>query len=73
MTPPPENNDQVRRKAGLGQVAATMFWGLLMVGRKGTWERDGISPTPLQLLAGAIITTLLVILLLVSLARLAVS
>lgn len=61
------------RKAGLGQVAATMFWGLLMVGRKGTWERDGISPTPLQLLAGAIITTLLVILLLVSLARLAVS
>jgi len=73
VTPPPENNDQVRRKAGLGQVAATMFWGLLMVGRKGTWERDGISPTPLQLLAGAIITTLLVILLLVSLARLAVS
>ena len=29
------------KKAGWRQVMATMFWGLMMIGKKGTWERDG--------------------------------
>lgn len=62
-----------RPRAGMRQVAATMFWGLLMIGKKGTWERDGATPSARQLLAGAAITTLLVILILLALVRYAVS
>lgn len=49
-----------------------MFWGLCMIGKKGTWERDGVTLTPLQVVAGALVTTLVVIGLLLLLVRMAV-
>jgi len=59
------------KKAGWRQVMATMFWGLLMIGRKGTWERDGAILTRWQILAGALLMTALVITMLLLLVRLA--
>lgn len=60
-------------KAGLRQVIATMFWGLCMIGRKGTWERDGATLTPGQVIIGALVTTLVVIGVLLLLVRMAVA
>ncbi len=51
---------------------ATMFWGLLMIGKKGTWERDGATVTLPQVIVGALVMTLLVIAILVLLVRFAV-
>jgi hypothetical protein len=65
QTPPPA------KKAGWRQVAATMFWALCMIGKKGTWERDGVTLTMGQVLIGAAIMTLIVIGLLVLLVRMA--
>jgi hypothetical protein len=59
------------RKAGWRQVMATMFWGLLMIGKKGTWERDGATLTRWQILAGALLMTALVVAVLLLLVRLA--
>lgn len=50
-----------------------MFWGLCMIGRKGTWERDGATLTPAQIVVGALIMTLVVIGILVLLVRFAVA
>ena len=58
-------------KAGWRQVMATMFWGLLMIGRKGTWERDGAILSRWQILVGALLMTAAVITLLLLLVRLA--
>lgn len=74
---PDQNNSKADeqpapRKAGTRQVIATMFWGLCMIGKKGTWERDGVTLTPLQVVAGALVTTLVVIGLLLLLVRMAV-
>lgn len=69
--PVPDNSPPLAKKAGLRQVMATMFWGLLMIGKKGTWERDGATLTLKQVLAGALIMTLLVIAILVLLVRFA--
>lgn len=66
-TPPP-----APRKAGWRQVMATMFWDLLMIGRKGTWERDGATLTRWQVLAGALLMTACVIAVLLLLVRFAV-
>ncbi len=57
------------KKAGLGQVVATMFWGMLMVGRKGTWERDGAVLSAKQTVIGMVVTGVLVVTALVLLAR----
>ncbi|MCW5576127.1 MAG: DUF2970 domain-containing protein [Burkholderiales bacterium] len=65
-TPPP-----APRKAGWGQVMATMFWGLLMIGKKGTWERDGATLGWWQILAGALLMTALVIVVLLLLVHFA--
>ncbi len=59
------------RKAGWRQVMATMFWGLLMIGRKGTWERDGATLTRWQILVGALMMTALVVAILLLLVRVA--
>jgi hypothetical protein len=59
------------RKAGWQQVMATMFWGLLMIGRKGTWERDGATLSRWQILIGALLMTAVVITVLLLLVRLA--
>lgn len=60
-----------KKKAGIAQVAATMFWALCMIGKKGTWERDGATLTPGQVIAGAVVMTVIVIGILVLLVRLA--
>jgi len=54
------------KKAGLLQVVSTMFWGLLMIGKKGTWEKDGATITLTQAIVGAAITGIVVILVLVT-------
>lgn len=75
MTPdsaPPEPATPPR-KAGLAQVTATMFWALCMIGKKGTWERDGATLTMGQVIAGALVMTVVVIGLLMLLVKLAVA
>jgi len=67
-----DNQPRVKN-AGLLQVAATMFWGLCMIGKKGTWELDGAVVTLRQVVIGAVITTLIVIALLVLLVRIAIA
>ena len=55
-------------------VAKIMFFGLLMIGKKATWEKNGIGTqvTVGQIVAGAIIGGFVVVALLVLLARIAV-
>jgi len=66
------NTDQPsQKKATLVQVAATMFWGLCMIGKKGTWERDGAKITLRQAIIGAVLAGCVVVSLLLLLARLA--
>ena len=60
------------KKASLGQVAATMFWGLIMIGKRGTWERNGATITLRQAVVGAIVAGCIVVFVLVLLVRLAV-
>lgn len=59
------------RKAGLRQVAATLFWGLLMIGKKGTWERDGATVTLAQMVVGGLLMGALVIAVLLLLVKFA--
>jgi hypothetical protein len=51
------------RKAGLLQVAKTVFFGLLMIGKKETWEKGGEAArmTPGQIVAGALVGGIVVI------------
>lgn len=60
--------------AGLLAVARIVFFGLLMIGKKGTWEKDGIGAQATfgQIVAGAVIGGIVVVALLVLLARIAV-
>ena len=50
-----------------------MFWAMVMIGKKGTWERDGVTVTMPQVVVGAVIATVIVVTLLVLLTRWAVS
>ena len=70
----PHANHQavVPARTSLRQVAATMFWGLLMIGRKGTWERDGAIVSMKQVVIGAIIAGVLVVVTLIALAQLVI-
>lgn len=68
----PADTPPAHQKAGWRQVMATMCWGLLMIGKKGTWERDGATVTLPQVIVGALIMTLLVIAILVLLVRFAI-
>jgi hypothetical protein len=61
------------KKAGWRQVMATMFWGLMMIGKKGTWERDGATLSMRQVIGGALIMTVIVIGILILLVKFAVS
>jgi len=38
-----------------------MFWGLFMIGKKGTWERDGATITLAQAIVGGVITFIVVV------------
>ena len=59
---------EVPKKASIAQVAATMFWGLCMIGKKGTWERDGAKITLAQAVVGALVAGLVVVTVLLTLA-----
>jgi len=61
------------KKAGWRQVMATMIWGLMMIGKKGTWERDGATLSMRQVVFGALIMTVIVIGILILLVKFAVS
>ena len=58
-----------KKKAGWHQVAATLFWGMVMIGKRNTWEKDGVTVTMTQVVVGAIIAGIVVVSLLVFLAR----
>jgi hypothetical protein len=70
-TPPASGT--ATKKAGWRQVMATMFWGLMMIGKKGTWERDGAILSMRQVIVGALIMTVIVIGILILLVKFAVS
>jgi hypothetical protein len=70
---PPQTPVTPRKKAGLAQIIATMFWALCMIGKKGTWERDGATLTMGQVIAGAVVMTVVVIGILILLVKLAVA
>ena len=59
---------------GLLAVAKIVFFGLLMIGKQSTWEKDGIGAqaTHGQIVAGAIIGGIVLVALLALLARVAV-
>ena len=59
-------------KAGLLQVAKTLFFGLLMIGSKATWEKggDGARMTPGQIVVGALVGGALLVAALIALVRL---
>jgi len=61
------------KKAGLLQVVSTIFWGLFMIGRKGTWEKDGAVVSMPQMVVGALVGGVVVVLILLALVRLALS
>ncbi len=59
------------KKASLGQVAATLFWAMCMIGKQGTWERNGVTITLKQAVIGAVIAACVIIGLLIVLVRFA--
>jgi hypothetical protein len=61
-----------RARASLGQVASTMFWCLCMIGRKNTWERDGVKISIGQAVIGGVIAAIVIVSGLLLLARWAV-
>ena len=63
------------RKAGVLQVAKTLFFVLLMIGKKKTWEQggEGARMTPAQIVVGAIIGGIVLIVLLITLVRVVLS
>ncbi len=64
---------QAGRRAGVGQVAATIFFALFAIGKKNTWEKDGVTVSMAQVVIGAILGSVIVIGLLVALAKFAAS
>lgn len=58
---------EAKKKASIAQVAATLFWGLCMIGKKGTWERDGAQITMAQAVVGALVAGLVVVTVLLTL------
>lgn len=59
------------KKASFAQVASTMFWALCMIGKKGTWERDGVEISLKQAVIGAVIAGFVVVALLKLLVKIA--
>ena len=71
--PKPNEERLPARRPGLLQVAKTMFFGVLMIGKKGTWEKggEGAQMTPGQIVVGAIIGGIVLIALLITIVRVA--
>ncbi len=69
--PSRNDGDQPPKKASLGQVAATLFWAMCMIGKRGTWERDGVTLTLRQAVLGAVVAACVIVGVLVALVFLA--
>lgn len=54
-------------KASVAQVAATIFFGLFAIGKMNTWKKDGVTVTPLQVIVGALVGLIIVLIALISL------
>ncbi len=67
----PRAAEAPKKKAGIRQVAATIFFGLLMIGRKDTWQKDGATVSVAQVVVGAFVGLAVLIALLVALVQLA--
>lgn len=65
----PPNAGPRPRRAGPLQVARTMFFGLFAIGMKGTLEKDGAEVTPGQIVVGAIIGGIVLVLTIVTIVR----
>ena len=61
---------QKAKRAGVAQVAKTLVFGLFAIGMKGTWEKDGVRVTPGQIVVGALIGGVLLVVAIISLVRL---
>ena len=59
------------RKASFRQVATTMFFALIAIGRKNTWYKDGATVTFAQVVVGAFAGLAVLIVVLVALVMLA--
>ncbi len=53
--------EQRTKRAGVAQVAKTLVFGLFAIGMKGTWEREGVRVTPGQIVVGALVGGVLLI------------
>ena len=73
--PPSDGDKPPVRKAGVLQVAKILFFVLLMIGKKKTWEQggEGARMTPAQIVVGAIIGGIVLIVLLITLVRVVLS
>jgi hypothetical protein len=61
------------RRAGIRQVAATIFFALFAIGKKNTWQKDGATVTLGQIVIGAIIGFAVLLAVLIGLVTLATS
>jgi hypothetical protein len=61
---------QEKKKAGIGQVAATIFFGLFAIGKKNTWQKDGATVTLFQVVVGALIGFAVVLAILITIVTL---
>jgi hypothetical protein len=59
------------KRAGLWQVAKTLLFGLLAIGMNGTWNKDGVTVTPGQIVVGAMEGGIVLVVALIALARMA--
>lgn len=48
-----------------------MFWAMCMIGKKSTWERDGVKISMKQAIVGALIAGVMVVFVLLMLVRIA--
>ena len=59
------------KKASIRQVAATIFFALIAIGKKNTWQKDGATVTLFQVVVGAFVGFLVIVAVLVNLVLLA--
>lgn len=56
-----------KKKASIGQVAKTIFFGLVMIGRKDTWQKESATVSFGQVVVGSFVGLAVVIAILVAL------
>jgi hypothetical protein len=61
----------MKKRAGIRQVAATIFFALFAIGKKNTWQKDGATVTLAQVVIGAIIGFAILLAVLITLVTLA--